>query len=79
MSRTVRSEADIIADVKRYARATAKRAKRKRREMIDRRVRARVDRLVEAKAQAIADRQMVDAKPDLEWHETWRQKRWSFL
>jgi len=81
MTRTYKneSESDIIAGIRRYAHATGKCAKRKRHNMITRRVNARVARIVEARAQAIANGQIPDAKPQVGFLETWRQRRWSFL
>ena len=81
MTRTIRneSESDILAGIRRYACVTGRRAKKKRHNMIARRVNARVARIVEAKAQAIVDGQTPDAKPILSWHETWRQRKWSFI
>jgi hypothetical protein len=80
MAKTYRNEADLIDGIKRYARVTGKRAKQKRLEKIDKRIRARANQIIEDRALALADQQTkVDAKPDVNWHETWRQKRWSFL
>jgi len=69
----------MITGIKRYARVTGKRAKKKRHDIITKRVNARVERIVEAKAQAVAARQTTDAKPTIGFFETWRQKKWSFL